>query len=366
MGDHSAEFGNEEVSEGSRGNEQRPSRTETKLELEITKLRNDADAQATDRPLGLEKTNLELEKLRQEALFRGEEAALRLLKLKLESTELSRSPWSRPGTVIPLVATIATLAFSQWLGVFDVAKKELDVRNREIKIDNENLTRRREVLAADLAKLAQEKVDMEKARAALLASNAALQKKIDLTVKQHDEAKRQVGLLTNELKVAQPALVSMVSDRLSSALAIGCTARNLQSGPVLRLDEVYEANWLSCVDRAHEALKPDIASLPLSDQKRLEQAIQAIKGRLQALVDATRPLHGNINASWEGMEQPVAADLQWAVRFATSGRPMPSGETTNIFHPAAKASDEYKRLVLGHAIDLLVNRYAGLARNPPK
>lgn len=76
---------------------------------------------AVDQPVDLQKVELEKAKIR------------------LEIAELQRSPWTKPSVMIPIMATIVTLAVSQALGVFDVARQKLELQAREAADNLERL-----------------------------------------------------------------------------------------------------------------------------------------------------------------------------------------------------------------------------------
>ncbi len=110
-------------------------------------------------------------------------ADLELQKLRLEIAEIRRSPWAKPSVIIPIAATIATLTFSQYLGVFDVerkrvelAGKEAETKRIELSKEIERLTQQKVSLQADKDSLAQLKVGLG-AEVGRLRSDAASLKK---------------------------------------------------------------------------------------------------------------------------------------------------------------------------------------------
>jgi hypothetical protein len=74
-------------------------------------------------------------------------------KLLLEIAELRRSPWSKPSIIVPICAALITLGLSQYLGVFDVERKRVELSSKEAEM-------RRQELREELAKLEGEKVDL--------------------------------------------------------------------------------------------------------------------------------------------------------------------------------------------------------------
>jgi len=74
-------------------------------------------------------------------------------KLRLEIAELRRSQWTKPSVVVPIAAALVTLGISQYLGVFDVERKRVELSAREAEM-------KRQELQQDLAKLEGEKADL--------------------------------------------------------------------------------------------------------------------------------------------------------------------------------------------------------------
>jgi hypothetical protein len=59
-----------------------------------------------------------------------ERKASELQKLRMEIVDLRRSPWLKPSVSIPIFATLATLALSQYLGVFELERKRIVCRSK--------------------------------------------------------------------------------------------------------------------------------------------------------------------------------------------------------------------------------------------
>jgi hypothetical protein len=77
-----------------------------------------------------------------------EKLDLEMLKLRLEIADLSRSPWIKPSVLIPIVATLVTLGISQWLGVFDVERKRVEVAGKEAELQRNAVTKEVDALQA--------------------------------------------------------------------------------------------------------------------------------------------------------------------------------------------------------------------------
>ena len=129
-----------------------------------------------------QKLALEIEKLELERDALKTEGARKLETLTLEIEELRRSPWLKPGTMLPILATIGTIAFAQHLGVFQIKREQLELQN-------EKLTKQQSVVV-QLSKKAQEDT----------TALTAAQTKLDGVKKQLDiksrEVTQQLGLFS--------------------------------------------------------------------------------------------------------------------------------------------------------------------------
>lgn len=88
-------------------------------------------------------------------------------KLELEISDLRRSPWLRPSVMIPLVTALAILGLSQWLGVFDVARKQVELQAREASYQRDKLNDEVAQLKAQQQRLQQEAKDLDDRKAVL-------------------------------------------------------------------------------------------------------------------------------------------------------------------------------------------------------
>lgn len=119
-------------------------------------------------------------------------ATLQEAKLALEIAELQRSTWTKPAVILPVAGTIITLAISQYLGVFEVERKRIEIAYKE------SLIAKKEV-ESQIQALSEEKLKLDAERK--LLSNTR-----DVLDKQVESLKAEVGdLRRRELSAAQKA-----------------------------------------------------------------------------------------------------------------------------------------------------------------
>ncbi|BDT66115.1 hypothetical protein os1_02680 [Comamonadaceae bacterium OS-1] len=109
----------------------------------------------------------------------AENQDLEAQKLRLEIANLQRSPWLQPGVAIPLAATLATLALSLYLGVFEVERKRIEVSNREAQLAKAELAKDIEGLSRGKAELEGEKLKLSEERKKLTTEIASLRTQAD-------------------------------------------------------------------------------------------------------------------------------------------------------------------------------------------
>lgn len=174
-----------------------------KLELEIQKLTGELRHQSIQAELTIEKLRLESEKLQLDARRAAVHDPLSQRKLELDIRELTRSPWLRPGTIIPLAATVGTILFAQFQGVFDVAQRRLELSNLKLQIDssrltavNEQLQRKREIIDNDILKLAADREKLQQTLKGLQQDKERLEAKVR-------DTEQQLGTMARRLTQVQ-------------------------------------------------------------------------------------------------------------------------------------------------------------------
>ena len=211
-----------------------PNLADQKLQLEILRLKSEAEDLKATRALATEKISLEIAHLKSTQALHGK-------KLELEVGELRRSQWLRPGTMIPIIATLATLAWAQFLNVFEVQSKLARIEAKEISINLGEVKASRELLRNDVVALEGAKIKLQAERAEMDRQNAKLalqMNKLQLDSSLLREESKKVVLALHlkqeELKyvrevLAQPKIDYQVPN-LSVEKKAGIYLRNLGPG----------------------------------------------------------------------------------------------------------------------------------------
>ena len=126
-----------------------------------------------------QKLRLEIAKAEAELQLQRSEMSAKLEKQQLELADLRRSAWTKPGTMIPILATLATLAFAQYQGVFETASKKLKNESDAIEIQNREVKLQRAALEAQVLKLQEERIAIEKSKASLEADRLTINGKLE-------------------------------------------------------------------------------------------------------------------------------------------------------------------------------------------
>lgn len=104
---------------------------------------------------------------------------LEQLKLKAEISAISRSPWISPALLIPLAATLITLGYSQWVGIFDLKRDQYKLENEKVLFANTQLAVAKEKLRIDIDKLSNDRSSLEGERAGLIQEKAKIQVELE-------------------------------------------------------------------------------------------------------------------------------------------------------------------------------------------
>ncbi|MFC4313181.1 pentapeptide repeat-containing protein [Steroidobacter flavus] len=135
--------------------------------------------------------------------------ALTQQKLALEIRDLQRSAWTRPAIIVPIAVSLATLGLSQYLGIFDVERKRIEVvaasaelrnreaemRHREIEIARARTQSELRTLRMEREQLGGEKQRLIKDRDQLIQDITELRAQTDRTeqlVREATETSRQL------------------------------------------------------------------------------------------------------------------------------------------------------------------------------
>ncbi|WP_394510861.1 hypothetical protein [Roseateles sp. DXS20W] len=234
-----------------------------KLALEIQKLTGELRHQATQAQLTIEKLRLESEKLQLDLARAAVHDPLAQRKLELDIRELSRSPWLRPGTIIPLAATVGTILFAQFQGVFDVARRRLELSNLKLQIDSANLTagneqlrQKRETIDHDILKLAADREKLQETLKGLQKDKLALESRVQDTTRQLETMARRLTQVQTQAQIADtkarasyPAFRTQVLSDVYARVKATCRATTLP----LFADERGTASQLEVRPRPDES-----------------------------------------------------------------------------------------------------------------
>ena len=175
---------------------------------------------------------LEVRKLESDVALAASEARAKFEKLTLEVAELRRWSWTKPATMIPVLATVGTIAFAQYQGVFEIQAKRLDLEAKELVAKNRELVDQRKGLAFEVAALQGQQADvvrdkqaLESERATLRAEVVAIQSKLKSLQQSEEEAKaraeafekRFAGLYLRVREIARVEIVSSINDKCGRA-----------------------------------------------------------------------------------------------------------------------------------------------------
>lgn len=115
------------------------------------------------------------------------------LKLHLEVADLRRSPWAKPSVVVPILAALLTLGLSQYLGVFDVERKRVELQMREAELRRSKLQDELALLEAKTRELEKEKEDLARRRAGLGSEVAKLEGNVRTLRAEADAARHELN-----------------------------------------------------------------------------------------------------------------------------------------------------------------------------
>jgi len=172
-------------------------------------------------------------------------------KLELEIKQLTSPWWRTPSILAPMTTICVTLFGLFWAtatGFFEVSRRELDVRKREVESDIRELTERRDHQTKRFAlETAQQGSEIERLRresASLVATNGKLQDDANVLVKERDEqatrfrteADRQRRDFQNEtlilktrlMELDQPVLSRVEIQDIASGIASGTAKVSLR------------------------------------------------------------------------------------------------------------------------------------------
>jgi outer membrane murein-binding lipoprotein Lpp len=127
-------------------------------------------------------------------------------KLRLEIAELRRSTWRKPSVIVPITATLVTLALSQYLGVFDVERKRVELSSREAEMKRQELGEDLDKLEKEKRTLVTEKTALQGEKGALLREKNALEHRkegLGLDVDKLESEVKQFKLDIKKLQVAE-------------------------------------------------------------------------------------------------------------------------------------------------------------------
>lgn len=327
-----------------------------KLELEIQKLAEELRHQATQAQLTIEKLRLEAEKLQLDLARAAVHDPLAQRKLELDIRELTRSPWLRPGTIIPLAATVGTILFAQFQGVFDVAQRRLELSNLKLQIDSSNLTavneqlrQKREAIDHDILKLAADRGKLQETLKGLQKDKLALETKVQDTTRQLDTMALRLTQVQTQAKTADakarasyPAFRSQVLSDIYARVKANCRAATLpllvdDRAAVAQLEvrprpaesALLNRSRSGCIQEMVDSiesagqLEPQDRDMLAQDVRQLSAHIDDVRRQaMAAYADAAQS-----TGAWV-LNLPLEAPLSRSLRDSLQGRgqPLPAAE----------------------------------------
>ena len=172
-----------------------------------------------------QKLELEIQKLQGDFGHSLHENKAKVEKLNLEIKDLKRTSWAKPGVMIPIVATLGTIAFAQYQGVFDVKQMRLDLRKDELIAQNRDLTEQQKQLAADVSSVKQDKKKLEDERITLGKDVDSMRESLSRLQTSESEAKARAQVLEGRYtvlyfkirEVVRTEVVSSINDKCGRA-----------------------------------------------------------------------------------------------------------------------------------------------------
>lgn len=327
-----------------------------KLELEIQKLTGELRHQAAQAQLTLEKLRLEAEKLQLDLARAAVHDPLAQRKLELDIRELTRSPWLRPGTIIPLAATVGTILFAQFQGVFDVAQRRLELSNLKLQIDSSNLTavneqlrQKREAIDHDILKLAADREKLQETLKGLQKDKLALETKVHDTTRQLDtmalrltQVQTQAKTADAKARVSYPAFRSQVLSDIYARVKANCRAATLpllvdDRATVAQLEvrprpaesALLNRSRSGCIQEMVDSIETT-GQLEPQDRDTLAEDVRQLSARIDDVRRQAMAAYADAAQStgvWV-LNLPLEAPLSRSLRDSLqgSGQPLPAAE----------------------------------------
>jgi hypothetical protein len=99
-------------------------------------------------------------------------------KLALEIAELKRSAWMKPTVVLPVAAAVGTLALSQYLGVFEVERKRIELSYKESVLAKQDVEMQIRHLSSEKNQLEKERTQLTLARNSISSEISSLNEEV--------------------------------------------------------------------------------------------------------------------------------------------------------------------------------------------
>lgn len=188
-----------------------------------------SDSNLAVEELQRKKLMLEIKKLETETSISELEAHSRLEKLRLETLELRRWTWTKPATLVPVLATIATIAFAQYQGLFDIQAKRLDLESKELVARNRELVTQQNRLAEDVKNIKHEqdvvtleKLSLEKERGQLRSEVAEIRTTLNNLQIQEKLAREKASEMEQRYSKLYTRIREVVRSELLTAVQSDC------------------------------------------------------------------------------------------------------------------------------------------------
>lgn len=346
-----------------------------KLTLEIQKLRHEIEQQQRQSSLLVEKLNLENKKLQLDVDRAIAQDRVMERKLSLDVRELARSPWLRPGTIVPILATVGTILFAQYQGVFDVAQRKLELTNLALKNDRADLERqnarlddRRKVLDLEVQKLDNDRAalvgtinSLKNEKSELQARVKSAQTQVAEIGRRLAEARQVAAKAEEQVEVSYPAFRDTLFLELATEAVETClgnlaittlyTNERDVAMPLTVRPRVDPPIWLtrsirSCFDsvvRSEARLpmlrEPDLAAF-LRKLHRAADRLDFIRNEaLDVYADPSKPIKNNwLRRSRTAVDAPLAPIL-----LAPGGKPLREAEALPVDEPRRTSWIEWRR-----------------------
>jgi uncharacterized protein YjbI with pentapeptide repeats len=219
-------------------------------------------------------------------------------KLALEIRGLRRSPWAQPVVLVPLFVTLVTVGLSQYLGVFDVERKRIEllstsaeVRNREAELRYREIQLARELSQREILELEGQREALKSERLQLLKDRDQLVERVAVLRVESRDLAVQRGRIEEDDRLAkerhemeQQKFTDNAEDRLDRVVTMLADADPAKRQAAVMSLQSYLAG-------GHDAHRLK-AMLALSGALALEESVGVRSSLVSAIADVDAPAIG--------------------------------------------------------------------------